>query len=233
MNYYPFIIAGFVVLYLGYYLYMRSKRKQEAEVISNTDFKHEMASANLYRDQLLKSELSYLQKEMGAEPIDAFNYANTEYTAKDAVKDGVKDQLKGMATLGTVKFRTVQTPKYLVLSGDVLHLFDTDTDGEIDTHLVFKQERLQNAILQELPLEGQVKAFAAAKGSNVKAYKLSLPTDDKPVELLIFSCLIFTNIPDQSFNPKRTMQQIVVANDFLRQLGDKYANLKVELPVFN
>ena len=58
-----------------------------------------------------------------------------QYGVGSALKDGVKDKLKGMATLGTVRFNTVQTPKYLVLSGNSLHLFDTDTEGEIDRHL--------------------------------------------------------------------------------------------------
>ena len=55
---------------------------------------------------------------MKQEKIDAFNYASTEYGVGSALKDGVKDKLKGMATLGTVRFNTVQTPKYLVLSGN-------------------------------------------------------------------------------------------------------------------
>ena len=84
----------------------------------------------------------------------------------------MKDKLKGMATLGTVRFNTVQTPKYLVLSGDNLHLFDTDTDGEIDNHFVFNQARLENSRLIAIPMEGQVQAQAQARG-NVKAYKLS------------------------------------------------------------
>ena len=75
---------------------------------------------------------------MGEEKIDAFNYASNEYGVASALKDGMKDKLKGMATLGTVRFNTVQTPKYLVLSGDNLHLFDTATDGEIDNHFVLK-----------------------------------------------------------------------------------------------
>lgn len=99
----------------------------------------------------------------------------------------MKDKLKGMATLGTVRFNTVQTPKYLVLSGDNLHLFDTDTDGEIDNHFVFNQARLENSRLIAIPMEGQVQAQAQARGNNVKAYKLSLQTDEKPVELIIYS----------------------------------------------
>ena len=63
---------------------------------------------------------------------------------KRQLKDGVKDKLKGMATLGAVRFTTVQTPKYLVLSGKNLHLFDTDTDGEIDRHFIFDAARLED-----------------------------------------------------------------------------------------
>ena len=97
---------------------------------------------------------------MEQSPIDAFNYANTEHNMVDALKDGVKDKLKGMATLGTVRFTTVATPKYLVLSGDKLHLFDTDTDGEIDKHLIFEPTQLKNSRLAVDPVEGQIEAHA-------------------------------------------------------------------------
>lgn len=127
----------------------------------------------------------------------------------------------------------MQTPKYLALSGDNLHLFDTDTDGEIDQHLVFNQTRLENSKLTEIPLEGEIKAQAQARGNNVRAYKLSLQTDNKPIELIIYSCLIFTKIPEIPTNPQETVQAIIIANDFLKQLGDKYPNLKVSLPIFN
>ena len=139
-----------------------------------------------------------------------------------------------MATLGTVRFNTVQTPKYLVLSGNSLHLFDTDTEGEIDRHLVFNQSRLENSRLTEIPMEGQVKAQAQARGNNVKAIQNCLcRPDDKPIELIIYSCLIFTNIPEIPTDPQETVQAIVIGNDFLKQLGDRYPNLKVSLPIFS
>ena len=147
--------------------------------------------------------------------------------------DIVKDKLKGMATLGAVRFTTVQTPKYLVLSGKNLHLFDTDTDGEIDRHFIFDAARLENSRLTKLPLTGSVQAQAQARGNNIKAYKLSLQTDDKPVELIIYSCLIFTNIAEIPTNPQETIEAIIIANDFLKQLGDLYPNLKVSLPIFD
>ena len=220
MSIYTFIPVIFIVLYLGYWFYMKNKNSQQAQVVNNTDFKAEFANAEQYKKLCLNSDLSFLKEAMGQEKIDAF-------------KDGMKDKLKGMATLGTVRFNTVQTPKYLVLSGDNLHLFDTDTDGEIDNHFVFNQARLENSRLIAIPMEGQVQAQAQARGNNVKAYKLSLQTDEKPVELIIYSCLIFTNIPEIPTDPQETIQDIIIGNDFLKQLGDKYPNLKVSLPIFS
>lgn len=228
----PVIVVTCIILYMGYMFYMKSKSKQQMQTVNNVDFKTEFANADRYKSLFLSSDLSFLKKEMGEEPIDALNYGNTECNMADSIKDGVKDKLKGMATLGTVRFNTVQTPKYLVLSGDNLHLLDTDTDGEIDQHLVFNPSRLENSTLTEYPMEGQVKAQAQVRGDKVRAYKLSLNTDSKPIELILYSCLIFTNIPD-SMNPRWTVQAIVIANDFLKQLGDKYPNMKVSLPIFN
>lgn len=233
MYFYPILVVAVIALYMGYMFYMRRKNSQQAETVNNTDFKKEFANAEQYKKSFLASELPYLQEAMEQNKIDAFNYANSEYGTADAIKDGMKNKLKEMATLGAVKFDTVQTPKYLVLSEGNLHLFDTDTDGEIDQHLVFNQARLENSKLTELPLEGQIKAQAQARGNNVKAYRLSLQTDGKPIELLLYSCLIFTNIPEVPSNPHKTVQAIVIANDFLKQLGDKYPNLKVSLPIFS
>ena len=145
MSIYTFVPVIFIVLYLGYWFYMKKKNSQQAQVVNNTDFKAEFANAEQYKNLCLNSDLSFLKEAMGEEKIDAFNYASNEYGVASALKYGMKDKLKGMATLGTVRFNTVQTPKYLVLSGDNLHLFDTDTDGEIDNHFVFNQARLENS----------------------------------------------------------------------------------------
>ena len=233
MSFYPIIVIACIAFYGGYYYYTRRRNAQQAEKVNATDFKAEFVNAARYRDKYLHKELSFLQEAMGQEKIDGFNYASLEYNTTDVVKDAVKDKLKGMATLGTVKFNTVHTAKYVILSGDDLHLLDADTDGDIEQHFVFNRDRLEKATLTEYPLEGQVKAQAQARGNNVRAYKLTLPTDNKLVNLIIYSCLIFTNIPEIPVNPQETIQDIVVANDFLKQLGEKYPNLKVELPIFS
>ncbi len=225
------IVIGCIALYMGYFFYARQKNAQRTALVNQTDFKTEFTKAESYRKQFLDSDGAFLKKAMKQERIDAINYANIEYSVTDSLKDGMKNKLKGMATLGTVRFRSVHTPKYLVLSGDTLHLFDTDTDGEIDTHLTFSPLELRESHLIEYPLKGQEKAQAEARGNNIRAYKISLKTDKQPLELIIYSSLIFTNIPEVPGSPEEAVRDIIVANDFLKQLGDLYPNLRVELPI--
>lgn len=231
MTLYYILFFGGVALYLGYMFYMKSKNARLADTVDKTDFKSESAHAERYKQEYLNEGLSSLVKALGQEPVDAFNYASFEYNMGNALKDGLKDRLKGMATLGTVKFHTVNTPKYLVLSGDTLHLLDTDTDGDIDGHLVFTRERLEQSSIAEYPLEGQAKAQAESRSRNVRAWKLTLRTDDKPLELIIYSSLIFTNIPEIATDPQQTIEEIVIATDFLKRLGDCYPHLKVRMPI--
>lgn len=225
------VIVGMVAIYGGIFYFMQLKKKKQAEMFLNTDFRSEMNNAGTYKNNFLNGELSFIPKQMDGKSIDAFNYANINYSTKDSIKDGLKDSLKGMATLGTVRYHTVQTPKYLILSGADLHLLDTDTDGEISAHLVFDAARLQASTIAEIPLEGMIKAFAKQKGDNVKAYRISLATDDSYIELIIFSALLFTyanvGVSTFSLNVQKNIEEIVIANDFLKKLGERYPNLKV------
>lgn len=225
------IIVGMVAIYGGILYFMHLKKKKQKEMFLNTDFKAEMNNASTYKSNFLNSELSFLPKEMEGKLIDAFNYASIDYSTKDSIKDGLKDGLKGMTTLGTVKFHTVQTPKYLILSGSDLHLLDTDTDGEISNHFVFDPAHLQASSIAELPLKGMIKAFAKQKGDDVKAFKISLATDGGPIELIMFSALVFsyanTGVSAFSLNVQKNIQEIIIANDFLNKLGERYPNLKV------
>ena len=107
MSIYTLIPIIFIVLYAGYWYYVKNKNSQQAQVVNNTDFKAEFANAERYKNSVLTSELPFLQEEMKQEKIDAFNYASTEYGVGSALKDGVKDKLKGMATLGTVRLNTL------------------------------------------------------------------------------------------------------------------------------
>lgn len=220
------IIVGMIAIYGGIFYFMQLKKKKQKDMFLNTDFNAEMRNASTYKSNFLNGELAFIHKQMEGKTIDAFNYANIDYSTKDSIKDG----LKGMATLGAVKFQTVQTPKYLILSGADLHLLDTDTEGEISNHLIFDAARLKASTITELPLEGMIKAFAKQKG-DVKAYKISLATHGSPIELIMFSALLFTYANSGasafSLNVQKNLEEIVIANDFLKKLGEQYPNLKV------
>ena len=92
MSIYTLIPIIFIVLYAGYWYYVKNKNSQQAQVVNNTDFKAEFANAERYKNSVLTSELPFLQEEMKQEKIDAFNYASTEYGVGSALKDGVKDK---------------------------------------------------------------------------------------------------------------------------------------------
>lgn len=232
-----FIIVFMVLVYGGVMYFMYTKKQKMKQTMQHTDFKSEIQNADRYKTDFLNSDLKFLKEQMNGKPIDAFNFGSMEYTNKSAVKDGMKDALKGMATLGTVKFHTVQTAKYFILSGAELHLLDTNAEGEISSHLVFDKQRLAQSNLTEIPLEGMIKAFAKQKGDQVKAYKIALATDGDPIVLNLFSALLFTHVNTGSnmlsMNMQKLVQENVIANDFLQKLGDKYPNLKVQVPILH
>lgn len=136
MSIYTLIPIIFIVLYAGYWYYVKNKNSQQAQVVNNTDFKAEFANAERYKNSVLTSELPFLQEEMKQEKIDAFNYASTEYGVGSALKDGVKDKLKGMATLGTVRFNTVQTPKTL-FSAETAFIYSIRTQKGKSTGILY------------------------------------------------------------------------------------------------
>lgn len=69
MSIYTFIPVIFIVLYLGYWFYMKNKNSQQAQVVNNTDFKAEFANAEQYKNLCLNSDLSFLKEAMGEEKL--------------------------------------------------------------------------------------------------------------------------------------------------------------------
>ena len=86
MSIYTFVPVIFIVLYLGYWFYMKKKNSQQAQVVNNTDFKAEFANAEQYKNLCLNSDLSFLKEAMGEEKIDAAKSKNNvplPYSAKE------------------------------------------------------------------------------------------------------------------------------------------------------
>ncbi len=224
-----YIIIGFVIIYAGIFYYTMQRRKKLKAAFSNLDMRAEAANAEGYKNELIDREYAFLRKQMNGSPIDAFTIASIEYTAKSQAKDMAKDALKGLATLGTVKFTTVQTPKFLVLSGDDLHLFDTNTDGDIDKHLIFDKFRLQNSRIEEIALTSAQRMASKMTGFETKRYKFSLETDGKDITIMLFNMVMpdLSNGVGSAFSgTENQVKKFVVGNYFLKKLGDKVPGLK-------
>lgn len=232
MSTYIIIALVFVAVYIVFFMYMQNKRKKLVQAFADIDIYNEMQHAAQYKEEALRNDHAFIRAQLQGKSIDTFTVAAKQHTGKDMAKDVAKDTLKSMATLGTVRYTTVQTPKYLVLSGDELHLLDIDTDGDVDRHLVFDRNRLEASTLEEIPLTrvqaAQAKGIGA--GELLKCYKLSLQTD---------SGLLILNLYNMMLAPVTTAQEMftqsgdkmrrnyVIGMDFLDRLGEKYRNLKI------
>ena len=49
MSIYTFVPVIFIVLYLGYWFYMKNKNSQQEQVVNNTDIKAEFANEEQYK----------------------------------------------------------------------------------------------------------------------------------------------------------------------------------------
>lgn len=226
------IVVFFAVFYIGIFIWMRNRKQKLKAAFENLDIEQELIRADQIKSEKMVKDFAFLNKHLVGKPIDAFTIAMNEHTTKDAVKDAAKDALKSMATLGTVKYTTVQTPKYLVLSGDELHLLDTDTDGEVSKHLVFESHRLNNSTIVEVASTGLQNTQTKSMGMEkmMKSYRLELNTDNGYIPFTVYN-IMMSNLASAgsgfTITPDAVIKNYVVGVDFLKKLAQKYPNLKV------
>lgn len=232
MSTYIIIALVFVAIYVMFFMYMQNKRKKLVQAFADINIYNELQHADQYKEEALRGDHAFIRTQLKGNPIDSFAVAAKPHTGKDMAKDVAKDTLKSMATLGTVRYTTVQTPKYLVLSGDELHLLDIDTDGDVDRHLVFDRNRLEASSLEEVPLTkvqaAQAKGIGA--GELLKSYQLSLQTDSGFIVLDFYNMLLSPVITAQEMftqSGDKMARNYVIGVDFLNRLGEKYRNLKI------
>ncbi len=231
-TFYIVIALVFVAVYIVFFMYMQNKRKKLVQAFADINIYNEMQHADQYKEDALRGDYAFIRSQLKGNPIDTFTVAAKQHTGKDMAKDVAKDTLKSMATLGTVRYTTVQTPKYLVLSGDELHLLDIDTDGDVDRHLIFDRSRLEASELEEIPLSkiqaAQAKGIGA--GELLKSYKLSLQTESGFIILNLYNMMLAPVVtPQEMFTQSgdKMVRNYVIGLDFLNRLGEKYRNLKI------
>lgn len=223
------IIPGFV-LSIGFVMmfYVLNKNKKH---INNQDLEKERAHTDKYQTELLGGEYSYINKWMKNAPIDAFTSSSITYTGLDRAKDVGKDLLKSAMTLGTVKFRTVETPSFVVLSEGKMHYLSTDVEGDLKEHLIFNSERLNQATVTLDATKGNENAASKAKEILATKYFFTFDIDGQKSTIEVHDRLAFNNdvtsIFGSSYSKNLTRNQIV-GEQFYAKISALYPNLKAK-----
>lgn len=215
---------GFIVMF-----YMNNKNKKH---VNSQDLDAERINSDSYQKEYLDSEYTYIKKWMKNAPIDAFTSAAVPYTGMDRAKDMGKDVLKSALTLGTVKFRTVETPSFVVLSEGKMHYFSTDVDGDLKEHLIFNANRLANAVVTaEVTNSNSENATSKSKDMVAKKYFFTFDIDGQKSTIEIHDKIAFNNDVTAMFGSKYSemlTKNQVVGEQFYSKISTLYPNLKAK-----
>ncbi|MFD2908577.1 hypothetical protein ACFSX9_07490 [Flavobacterium ardleyense] len=230
MDFSLFIIPA-IVLSLGFALmfYMMNKNKKH---VTSQDLATERLSSAVYQKEYLDSEYNYIKDWMRNAPIDAFTSATIPYTGMDKAKDVGKDLLKSALTLGTVKFRTVETPSFVVLSEGKMHYFSTTVEGDLKEHLIFNADRLSNAIVTS-EVEKNNSEGATSKSTEIlaKKYIFTFNIDGQSTAIEVHDRIAFnsdvTSMFGNNYSLMLTKNQ-VVGETFYNKIIEIYPNLIVK-----
>lgn len=229
MNFNAFLIPV-IVLIIGLVMmfYMMNKNKKH---FNSLDLDNERDSSDQYQKELLEKEYSYIKRWMKNAPIDAFTSASIIYSGLDKAKDVGKDLLKSAMTLGTIKFKTVETPSFVVLSDGKMHYFSTDVDGDLSEHLIFNSERLSNATVTLEATKANENATSKAKEIMGVKYLFTFDIEGQKSTIVVHDTLSFntdvTSMFGNSYSKILTKNQ-VVGEQFYSKISSLYPNLKTK-----
>lgn len=224
------IIISVIVLSIGFIMmfYMMNKNKKH---VNSQDLEKERINSEQYQKELLDKEYSYIKRWMKNASIDAFTSASIPYTGLDRAKDVGKDLLKSAMTLGTVKFNTVETPSFVVLSEGKMHYFSTDVEGDLKEHLIFNSERLNNATVVLEATKATENATSKAKEIMGSKYLFTFDIEGQKTTIAVHDTLTFnadiTSMFGSKYSNTLTKNQ-VVGEQFYAKISSLYPNLKAK-----
>ena len=227
MEFSNFIVPA-VVLSIGFIMmfYMINRNKKH---VNSQDLDAERINSDNYQKEYLETKYTYIKRWMKNAPINAFTSASIPYTGMDRAKDVGKDALKSVLTLGTVKFRTLETPSFVVLSDRKMHYFSTDVDGDLKEHLIFNANRLENAIVTaEITNNNPENATSKSKNFTAKKYFFTFDIDGQNTTIVVHDRIAFNNdvtsIFGSTYAEILTKNQ-VVGEQFYIKISTLYPNL--------
>ena len=164
----------------------------------------------------------YIKHLNGKKPIAASCLFHAPDT-KEHMKNGVKDYLRGLLTLGMVKFRTVYVATPLFLAEDGLHVIELDKDDEVKNHYLFDNDRLANAKI--FPKDDQ--AASKQLGENAAFFTLSIPSESGTRELELCTEFYPTQEIYSLYPFNKKLMAAATGRHFLKKLGEHFSNLQV------
>lgn len=222
-----------VVLVVVGVIYMIFMNKKHNAAKSEIDIDVERTKYDQYKQELLTQDFSKLKQWMEDKPIDAFTSASVPQSTSNKIQEFVTDGIKNVALSAIgVKLRRVETDCFWVLSGNNLHFLSTDTDGELDEHIVFDTSRMENAKLEYGGvLKSQLGVYAKSSEEYLpKTHIITFDIDGNPLSLEIHDRLNYVVPPTGMLNMKKQLETRakyqVVGEKFVSILQNKYPNLK-------
>ncbi|MCS3797228.1 hypothetical protein [Niastella sp. OAS944] len=225
-----FLIPVVLVIACVVFMVIMNKRHKAAKTEINID--QERGHYSLYKDELLKQDFSFLHEWMNGKAIDAFSAASIPQSTASKAQTFVGDGLKRAALSGVgIKFYRVETDAYWVLSGNELHFFTTDTEGELEEHLIFDNSRIEKAQLQNGGvLKSQLGVYAKqAEEYLPKVHIITFDIDGTRLALEIHDRLKYAANAADLWNLKKQLQvrakYQVVGERLVTELKSRFSNL--------
>lgn len=222
-----------VVVIIGGIIFMVMMNKKHKAVQSEIDMNKERLKYESYKQELLNSEFSKIQKWMNGKPIDAFTSASVPQSTSSKVEEHITDGLKKVALSAVgVRLIKVDTECFWVLSENDLHFFTTNTSGEKDEHIVFDYFSIEKA---KLAYGGILKSTLGAYSKSSEEYLpkthlLTIDLEGNPITLEIHDRLNYVVDPLNALNLEKQFKTRakyqVVGEKFVEILQNKFPNLK-------
>jgi len=234
-------ILIFSIVCVGCFVYYKFMLQKTKAVVA--DFDKEKARNNIesHTAELVNSQLPYLKEWMKGSSIDSFTDASIAISLKGKAKNAAIDAAKSVAwrAVGVkAKYQRVDATAHLVLSNDELHFVEATVDGDLETHIIFTKDQLNNAKIEykgakkSADLAGGVADFMSEKLNNEDAllnvHLLTFNVDGKLLEIQAHDKVILQYTLGGKDTIKNGLVANLIAENFFKTLGEKYPNLKAQ-----
>ena len=215
------IIAVFIVVAFSF-SFLYSKFFGAKGTIEDLDNRIKNTSEQEIKE-FYTSEMGDYIKHLNGKKLIAVSCLFHAPDTKEHMKNGVKNYLYGLLTLGMVKFRTVYVATPLFLAEDGLHVIELDKDDEVKNHYLFDNNRLANAKI--FPKDDQ--AASKQLGENAAFFTLSIPSESGTRELELCTEFYPTQNKYSLYTFNKKLIAAATGRHFLKKLGECFSNLQV------